>query len=106
MEKAKGLNVSRKRRKDGTVVEYFYDRSSGVFLGHDRGEAEAKLLLAAPRQGIEPGSIANLIAEYRNSTHFKIDLAPRTRELYGRYLNLITTEWGDLPVNGLKPGHI
>src|ERR1700744_6087679 len=104
MEKAKGLNVTRKRRKDGTVVEYFYDRASGLFLGHDRAIAEMALQHAA--MVIKPGSIADLVVEYKKSSHFKTGLAPKTRNDYLRSLDLIQKEWGDLPVKGLKPGHI
>ena len=103
---AQGLNCSRKKRKDGTVVEYFYDRASGNFLGHNRAEALKKLERQIPDTKVRPGSIAQLVAEYRGSVHYRTRLAPKTRKLYGSYLDLILSEWGDLPVKGLKPGHI
>jgi integrase len=99
-----GLNVTRKRKRDGTVVEYFYDRETRQFLGHDRAIAEQRL--SEPIRSLQPGTIAKLVAEYRSSTHYRTDLAPKTRKEYSAYLDLIVSQWGDLPVRGLKPGHI
>jgi integrase len=100
-----GLNVTRKRKRDGTVIEYFYDRATGQFLGHDR-EAAIQCLPKNPVQSFQPGTIAKLVSEYRASTHYRTKLSAKTRKDYGFYLNLIVAQWGDLPVKGLKPGHI
>ena len=37
--KRSGLNVVRKRRIDGSYIDYFYDRQTGRPLGHDREAA-------------------------------------------------------------------
>ena len=104
--KGSGINVARKHLADGSFKEYYYDRESGNLLGHSRQEAEAALARLRPKGKPAPGSMADLAASYRASSHFRKDLAPATRELYGRYLDLIVTEYGDLPVSGLTPAYI
>ena len=104
-QRQSGLNVARKRKPDGTVVEYFYDRSTTLFLGNDRQAALAKVEKPGIRE-LQAGTIAKLVSEYKASAHFRTKLAPKTRKDYTAYLDLITAEWGDLPVKQLKAGHI
>jgi integrase len=105
--KGSGINVARRRCADGSIKEYYYDRESGNFLGHSRAEAEAaRARLPRPKGKPGPGTMAELVASYRASSHFRKDLAPATQELYGRYLDLIETEYGDLPVKGLTPSYV
>jgi integrase len=99
-----GLNTVTKRRPDGTVVRYYYDRTSGLFLGHDKDAALAKLG-APPAPKEIPGSLSALITEYRDTPEFK-RLRPGTRKLYIRYLDQMKTAWGDLAIRGIDEGVI
>jgi len=97
-----GLNTIRKTLADGTVRAYYYDRKTGKSLGTDRAKALDRIATpAAAASACTPGSIAALIATYRASAAWS-KLAPGTRILYGRYLDLIRDEWGDLPVAGFR----
>ncbi|MDL2172021.1 tyrosine-type recombinase/integrase [Asaia sp. HumB] len=99
-----GLNVARKRRKDGTTIEYFYDRASGKFLGHDRAAAEEarQRLSLTPMQaaGIQPGSINALILDYLQSEAFR-SLRGTTQKLYRGYLDRMREDWGDIPARAI-----
>jgi hypothetical protein len=99
-----GLNTVTKRRRDGSVVRYFYDRASGFFLGHDREAALKKLGDPPPAKEI-PGSLAALITEYRDTPEFK-RLKPKTKKLYVGYLDQMKTAWGDLAIRGIDEGVI
>lgn len=102
-----GLKVARKTLASGEVREYFYDRASGAFLGHDRDAARARVTRLEPaRAHFAPGSMADLVSRYRQTTRYTSRLAPRTRALYSGYLDLIVREWGDLPARAMKPGHV
>lgn len=101
--KTSGLNVARKKLRDGSVREYFYDRSSGLFLGNDRSEAEAKLREAHPPTPADPNTVGSLITRYLARPEFKTKLAPRTQKLYRGYLNEIRDRYGDLPFRTFGP---
>ncbi len=98
------MNVSRKRRPDGTVVEYFYDRATGKPLGNDRIAALQRL---APADGTEvpqdSSSFAWLIARYMARPEFQTKLAPRTQKLYRSYLDEMRTRYGDLSYRAFGP---
>ena len=103
-----GLNVVRKKRPDGTTIEYFYDRKTGTFLGHDREAAIARNVQdgqAAAAETIPPGSMAELIVEYLGTPKYR-SLSLRTRKLYRGYLDMMRREWGDLPIRGIRRGTI
>jgi integrase len=93
-----GLNVTRKRKADGSVVEYFYDRASRRFLGHDR---EAALERLQERPGganpHRPDSLSWLITAYLERPEFRLKLAPRTQALYRQYLDEMRERYGDRP---------
>lgn len=99
-----GLNVARKWRRDGTVIEYFYDTRTREFLGHNREEALARVKgeTLAP---IILDSIAGLIERYKASPSFK-KLKPGTQELYRRSLNQIKQRWGHVAAAGIRPSTI
>lgn len=80
--------------KDGTTWAYFYDRKTGTKIGQER-------LDNAPA-GAEPGSVAALVLEYRDSGHFK-SRKPGTREIYGRALDFVSHHLGHFPVRSVKP---
>jgi hypothetical protein len=100
-----GLNVARKRLASGEVREYFYDRESGAFLGHDRAKAQAALDASRHDSHPAPGTVSALIADYLASTRFK-SRADLTQRDYRHWLGVIRDEYGDLPVRGMRPGHI
>jgi len=56
----------RKTRADGSIIEYFYDRQTRKFLGHNREAALASLENLSPLQaaGLNPGTIGALIIDY------------------------------------------
>jgi integrase len=101
--KRSGLNVARKRLRDGTVREYFYDRASGLFLGNERDEAEAKVREATPAVPADPGTVGSLITRYLARPEFRTKLAPRTQELYRGYLEEMRSRYGDLPFRTFGP---
>jgi integrase len=101
-----GLNVVRKKLPDGTVREYFYDRKTGAFIGHNRTAALARVVeTPVAADGVPPGSLADLIVEYLSTSKYR-ELSPRTRKLYRGYLDLMRGEWGDLPIRGIRRGTI
>ncbi len=99
-----GLNLVRKKRPDGSVLEYYYDINTRVFLGHNRAEAEARVQ-GTTQAGVAPDTIAGLIARYKASPAF-LRLKPRTQELYNNYLGQIKTGWGDMRAKDIRPATI
>jgi hypothetical protein len=100
-----GLNIVRKRRVDGSYVEYFYDRRTGRPLGHDRvaalREIRASEGAAAPAS---KDTFDYLITRYLSRPEFRVKLAPRTQQLYRTYLDEMRTRWGDLPFRAFDAG--
>ena len=89
-----GLNVARKKLADGSIREYFYDRSTGENLGTDRAIAQARIdERAAPRAVGPTSTLGHLIAEYQRTDAFK-SKAPRTREIYSLYLGQLRDRFG------------
>ena len=105
--RSSGLNTVKVRRRDGTVKAYYYDRVTGLFLGHDREAAMARvapLEQPAPRQFPE-GTFAWLIYEYKLSDRF-IRLKPNTQKLYRGYLDQVQADYGDLPFRSMRASDI
>jgi integrase len=98
------LNVVRKRRADGSILEYFYDIQTRVFLGHNRAEAEARVKGETQTEA-EPDTIAGLIERYKASSAFR-KLKPGTQELYNRYLGQIKQGWGDCRAKDIRSSTI
>lgn len=94
----------RKRRSDGTTIEYFYDRKTKRFLGHDRAIALESLaqLSISPLQaaGVQTGSIAALIVDYLKSESYR-SLRKTTQILYRGYLDRMREDWGDIPARAI-----
>lgn len=93
-----GLNVVTKRRADGSKIAYFYDRSNGRFLGHDREIAQARLDESAQAviAGVIPDTVGWLIVDYLGDAEAFGSLAPRTQQLYRGYLDRMREDWGDI----------
>lgn len=87
-----GVNVSRKKRADGSILEYFYDARTRIFLGHDRAEAEARVK-GETQAEVPPDTIAGLIARYKAGPQYR-RLKPGTKALYDNYLNQIKQGYG------------
>ncbi len=102
-----GLKSVRKQLADGNTREYFYNRKTGAFLGHDRDAAVARVADLEPDSApkLPAGSLASLIVEYKLSDRY-LRLKPRTRELYRGYLDQIRRDFGDLPFRGIRASHI
>lgn len=98
-----GLNVVKKRRSDGTELEYFYDRKTKAFLGHDRTIALAAVKPPERREPENQGNMGYLITRYLARPEFKTKLAPRTQKLYRGYLDEMRTRYGDLPFRRFGP---
>lgn len=101
-----GLNVTWAKRRDGTRIAYFYDRTTGKFLGHDRDAAVAAMAAAAA-PAISPeefpeGSLGWLINRYLRPGSKFHELKQGTQDLYRGYLKWMKSEWGDLPISGIK----
>src|SRR6185437_8538815 len=88
--KGDGIKVVRKRRPDGSIVEYRYARRQDA----------AKPVSAPPT-----GTIAALITKYLGSSDFR-KLKPGTKELYRRYLDQIREGWGGIAIRAVRPGDI
>lgn len=99
-----GLNVVRKKRADGSLVEYYYDIKTRAFLGHNRAEAEARVR-GEPVSAVAPDTIAGLIVRYKDSPAFR-KLKPGTKDLYARYLEQIKAGWGDKHASEIRPSTI
>jgi integrase len=96
MARRSGINVVRKRLRDGTIQEYYYDRATGTPLGHDREKAKQNATRRAPRH---PRSFEALIARYLTRPEFTTKLAPRTQKLYRGYLEEMRIRYGDLLID-------
>lgn len=98
-----GLNVVRKKRSDGSVTEYFYDRATRKFLGHTREAALERLSFQDPltEAGIVPSSISALIVDYLSDEDAQGRLRESTRRLYRGYLDRMREDWGDIPARAI-----
>lgn len=97
----------KKRLADGSVATYYYDRTTGAALGTDLAIAVARATpVQAPAAGRpRSGTLASMIAEYRAGPAF-MGRRPSTREMYGRILNWLRDEFGEVPLTAITPGRI
>ncbi|GBR69255.1 hypothetical protein [Gluconobacter kanchanaburiensis] len=98
-----GLNVVHKKRVDGSIIEYFYDRQIQKFLGHNREATLPTLENLSPLQtaGLNPGTIGALIIDYLASEEYR-NISPRTRNLYRGYLDRMRDDWGMHPARAIS----
>ena len=59
---------------------------------------QARLTGSAPRAKRGPVCIEDVVEDFRRSLQWD-QLAPKTRDSYGKGFSLIITKWGDVPVN-------
>lgn len=81
-----------RRLSDGTIWAYYYDRITGAPVGQER--------IDKTEPTVSPGTIAALIADYRQSTGFK-SRKPRTQLTYSGTLNFIAETMGDVPIHSV-----
>lgn len=109
--KLKGLAKTRKKLADGSSRFYFYAWRGGPLLRDAKGEPiqnpddpqlQVAFMDAHKELRARPGgTLGTLIADYRASPAFT-GRADKTREEYRRYLDLIDTELGDVPLFALE----
>lgn len=68
---------------------------AGFIAAYDR--IHASFEAPETKEKIKAGSLRHVITRYRGSQEFR-QLAPKTRKDYGRYLDLLSTDYGHLPV--------
>lgn len=86
-----------KRRADGTVWAYLYDRRTGENVGIEQ--------VGKKDPGAAAGSMSALILDYRDSPRFK-SRKPGTRKIYGHTLDFIDRVMGPLLVRNITPNDI
>src|SRR5258708_5297901 len=86
-----------KRRADGTIWAYLYDRRTGENVGIEQ--------VGSLAQSAAPGSMSALILDYRDSPRFK-SRKPGTRNIYGHTLDFIDRVMGPLLVKNITPNDI
>ena len=100
-------HVKRVRAKGRT---YWYHRITGERLPADREERAARVLeinrtMKGTVRTIAPGSLADVIAQYKRAPEFR-GLRDRTRHEYGFYMDLMREAWGAYPVASIERKHI
>jgi hypothetical protein len=104
----RGIHRVTKVLASGQRATYFYAWRRGPRL---TGQPESPEFVAAftkahaDRKKPASGSLASLVAEFRNSAEFAM-LSPATRRDYLRYLGMIETEFGDVPLKALEDRRI
>lgn len=100
----KGVHTVRKRLAGGQVGTYRYAWRGGPRLLAEPGSpAFIREFEEAHRQRRVPrgNTFGTLVAEYRASSAF-MTLRDRTRKDYARYLKMVETDFGDLPIAALS----
>ncbi len=100
-------NVKRVRAKGRT---YWYHRITGERLPEEREERAARVLeinrtMKGTARKITPGSLADVIAQYKQAPEFR-GLRDRTRHEYAIYMDLLSKTWGPHPVTSIERKHI
>ena len=90
-----GIKTVIRKRRDGSVATYHYDRKTGRNLGPDR-DAAIDAALSTPARDPE-GTFAALASSYLASSKFR-DLAPKTQALNRMYVDRLRDIYGPLPV--------
>ena len=68
--------------------------------------AAYRALSGAPKDGPRPGSFEALIAAYKASPEWRVNVGERTKVEWSRDLVRIEKAWGKLAVAGLEPKHV
>jgi integrase len=100
-----GVFRTYKTIRDGSRIEYWYDRATGTRLHGEPGSPEFLADLASARAGSGAqvkGTFGALIRSYTLSKEFETLLAENTRLQYRRMLTKAESEFGDLPLQALN----
>jgi integrase len=107
-----GLHRAPKRLADGTTKVYFYAWKSGPRISHDYGTPEfARAFLEAtasrvPKKRTE--TLLSIFNQYQQSRGHGgggkgfLELAESTQKSYIKYIRILETEFGDMPIDALK----
>lgn len=95
-----GINTVNKRLADGSIRQYFYDRATGRFLGHDREKAMDAAVGSPPK--VIPGTFEALCQSYIASRRFT-DLKPKSQKLNRLYIRHLCELFGDQPTAAITP---
>lgn len=102
-----GLATATKTLADGSRRRYFYAWRGGPMLKDDRGvpllPGDSRFVPAysaalEARKKPATGTLFSLIAAFKSTSEFA-KLAPRTKKDYQRFLGVIESEFGDMPVS-------
>lgn len=99
-----GLYWTQTKRKDGSLVKYFYAWKNGPRIKAKYGSQEFIREFnehIASRRRPQPGLVFALISEFKTSSAFT-QLSSKTKKDYLRYIKLIETEFGDMPIEALN----
>ena len=102
--KLKGLHKVKRKLADGTVRTHYYAWRGGPPLSAKPNTVEFILEFNEAHQARKVLSQANLdafITEYKASSDY-MKLADQTRRDYGRYLDMIKVDFGDIPKDVLE----
>lgn len=100
---ARGINMTRKKLKDGTERVYYYHRATNTRLPGEPGSTEFLKVYAEAEQ-VTPKDVGNinaLIRDYLQSVRFERRAASTQRE-YRRMLTEIEKRFGKLPAKALE----
>lgn len=101
-----GLNKIRRQLSDGQVRIYYYFRATGARVDGIPGtKAFDEAYEKARQRDTDESTFAGLVTLFRASPEFK-GLADKTRKDYGRFLDSLKEEFGNLPVEALSDHRI
>lgn len=104
----KGIHRVPRRLADGAKVFYYYAWRGGPRL---RGEPGSPEFITSYQEAYKSrttaanGTLHQLVTEFRGSSEYK-SLSDSSKRAYQTYLNLIDTEFGDLPLEALSAPEI
>lgn len=106
-----GLASSTKKLADGSTREYYYAWRGGPLLKDENGlplkPNDPRFFVAytdAHRNRTAPsqGTMQSIINLFRSSSAYATEISDKTRTSYNRYLRLIETAFGDMPIEAVE----
>lgn len=100
----RGIHSATKKLADGSKRTYYYAWKGGPRLEGQPGSAEfvtAFNKAMAERSAPAAGLFQELIALFRSSSEYK-RIRPSTKRDYDRYLAMIETDWGNVPIRFIE----
>jgi integrase len=99
----KGIHKVNKKLATGEIKTYYYAWRGGPRINAKPGAPDFMRLYTEAHASVRKpraGTLMTLIAEFKGSADYA-RLAPSTVRAYASYINLIETEFGDLPITAL-----